>query len=74
MRTTIVIDDDVLAAERAIAPQRRETIGKIVSEMACDSSRPTAVLAERNGVPLLPVRKAGVTVTPAIENALRDEP
>jgi Arc/MetJ family transcription regulator len=40
MRTTIAIDDDVLAAVRAIARQRNETIGKIVSELARHSLRP----------------------------------
>jgi hypothetical protein len=74
MRTTIVIDDDVLTAAKAIARQRNETVGKIVSELARRSLRPPLrVGAERNGVPLLPVRKAGVIVTPEIVNALRDE-
>jgi hypothetical protein len=73
MRTTIAIDDDVLAAAKAIARQRNQTVGKVVSELARNSLRPPAALAERNGVPLLPVRKAGVIVTPEIVNGLRDE-
>ena len=73
MRTTIAIDDDVLAAARAIARQRSQTIGKIVSELARNSLRPPVAPAERNGVPLLPVRKQGVIVTLEIVNALRDE-
>jgi len=73
MRTTIAIDDDVLTAAKAIAHQRHQTIGKVVSELARNSLRPPAALTERNGVPLLPVRKAGVIVTPEIVNALRDE-
>jgi hypothetical protein len=73
MRTTIAIDDDVLAAAKAIAHQRHQTIGKVVSELARHSLRPPAALTERNGVPLLPVRKAGVIVTSEIVNALRDE-
>ena len=72
MRTTIAIDDDVLTAARAIARQRNQTVGKIVSEMARRSLRPPAAGAERNGVPLLPVREAGVIVTPEIVNGLRD--
>jgi hypothetical protein len=73
MRTTIAIDDDVLAAARAIARQRNQTVGKIVSELARHSLRPPEPGAERNGVPLLPVRKKGLIVTPEIVNALRDE-
>jgi hypothetical protein len=73
MRTTIAIDDDVLTAAKAIARQRNQTVGKVVSELARNSLRPPAASAERNGVPLLPVRNAGVMVTPEIVNALRDE-
>jgi Arc/MetJ family transcription regulator len=73
MRTTIAIDDDVLAAAKAIARQRHQTVGKVVSDLARSSLRPPATGAERNGVPLLPVRKADVIVTPDIINTLRDE-
>jgi hypothetical protein len=73
MRTTLAIDDDVLAAAKAIARQRNQTIGKAVSELARCALRPPANLAERNGVPLLPVRKPGIIVTAELVNALRDE-
>ena len=73
MRTTIAIDDDVLEVARAIARQKNQTVGKVVSELARSSLRPPAAATERNGVPLLPVRKAGVVVTPEIVNSLRDE-
>ena len=73
MRTTIAIDDDVLAAARAIARQRNQSVGTFVSELARHSLRPPVARAERNGVPLLPVREKGVIVTPEIVNALRDE-
>jgi len=73
MRTTIAIDDDVLEVARAIARQKNQTIGKVVSELALNSLRPRVVATERNVDPLLPVRKAGVVVTPEIVNALRDQ-
>ena len=44
MRTTIAIDDDVLAAAKAIARQRHQTVGKVVSELARNSSTPLIVL------------------------------
>jgi len=75
MRTTIAIDDDVLAAAKVIARQRNQTIGKVLSGLARHSLQPRAAGgSERNGVPLLPVRATGVIVTPEIVNALRDEP
>ena len=73
MRTTIAIDDDVLTAARAIARQRNQPVGRIVSELARQSVRPPAAGAERSGVPLLPVRGKGVIVTLDIVNALRDQ-
>jgi hypothetical protein len=73
MRTTIAIDDDVLAAAKAIARQRRQTVGKVVSELARNSLRPPAPATKRNGIPLLPVHRADVIVTPEIINALRDD-
>ena len=73
MRTTITIDDDVLTAAKAIARQRNQTVGKVVSELARNAMRPPAASRERNGVPLLPVRKPRVIVTTEIVNALRDE-
>jgi hypothetical protein len=73
MRTTIAIDDDVLAAAKAIARQKNRTIGQVVSELARNSLHPPAPRGERNGVPLLPVRRPDAVVTLDIVNALRDE-
>ena len=73
MRTTLAIDDDVLAAAKAIAQQQNQTIGAVVSELARKSLHPPAAVAERNGIPLLPVRRPDVIVTLDIVNALRDE-
>ena len=73
MRTTLAIDDDVLAAARAIARQKNRSLGEVVSELARAALRPAAAGAERNGVPLLPARASGAIVTPDLVNALRDE-
>ncbi len=77
MRTTLAIDDDVLAAARALAQQQHATIGKVVSDLARQSlaSPPgrRRTNRQRNGVPLLPVSNAKAVVTLEIVNALRDE-
>ena len=73
MRTTLAIDDDVLMAARAIARQRNQTVGQVVSELARNTLHPPAASTERNGVPLLPVRRPNAIVTLDIVNALRDE-
>jgi hypothetical protein len=73
MRTTIAIDDDVLAAAKAIARQRNQSIGKVVSELARGSLRPPPPWTERNGIRLLPLHQPDAIVTLEIVNALRDE-
>jgi hypothetical protein len=73
MRTTLAIDDDVLSAAKAIARQRNQTLGEVVSELARKSLRPPATSTERNGIALLPVRRPDAVVTLDIVNALRDE-
>jgi hypothetical protein len=73
MRTTLAIDDDVLSAAKAIARQRNLTLGQVVSDLARKSLRPPAASTQRNGIPLLPVRRPDAIVTLDIVNALRDE-
>jgi hypothetical protein len=73
MRTTITIDDDVLAAAKAIARQRNQSIGKAVSELARNSLCPPAASTERNGIPLLPIRRPNAIVTLKVVNALDDQ-
>lgn len=72
MRTTLAIDDDVLSAARAIARQRNQSIGEVVSQLARKSLHPPTASTERNGIPLLPVRRPAGIVTLDIVNALRD--
>ncbi len=73
MRTTLAIDDDVLAAIRALAEEQGRTIGAVVSDLARQSLRRPALQAERNGVPLLPVSNDKARITLEIVNGLRDE-
>jgi hypothetical protein len=75
MRTTLAIDDDVLAAAKHLAERERKSVGEVISSLARQglnrgvrSTRPV-----RNGVPLLPTRKGGTPVTLELVNQLRDE-
>ena len=60
MRTTLAIDDDIIAAAKHLAERESKSIGEVISALARQglnkSSR--AVRPVRNGVPLLPARKA----------------
>ncbi len=71
MRTTLAIDDDVLTAAKAIARHEHKSLGEVVSDLARRSLHPPQPPAERNGIPLLPLREAPVTLD--IVNALRDD-
>jgi len=75
VRTTLAIDDDVLAAAKHLAERERRSVGEVISSLARQGlvrgSRTTK--SERNGIPLLPNRKAAVPVTLELVNQLRDE-
>jgi hypothetical protein len=73
MRTTLAIDDDVLAAAKAMAEQQRRSVGDVISDLARRSlSRPQTV-KERNGIPLLTPKPGNSPITLEVVNKLRDE-
>ena len=73
MRTTLNLDDDVLAAAKAIAARNGHSLGQVVSDLARETLEAQKPKVEfRNGIPLLPNRKGGVVTTEHI-NALREE-
>lgn len=74
MRTTLSIDDDILAAAKELAAKHRKSIGEVLSSLAREALRPRKQTRRtRNGVPLLPVRPDAMPVTLEMVNQLRDE-
>ena len=75
MRTTLSIDDDVLAAAKHLAEREQKTIGEVISALARQGLARSSRVArpERNGIPLLPRSKAMQPVTMELVNQLRDE-
>ena len=74
MRTTLTLDDDVLAAAKGLAARQHKTVGEIISALARQALQPAKVSRGfRNGVPLLPTRPGALPVTPEFVNQLRDE-
>lgn len=74
MRTTLAIDDDVLAAAKSLAARQRRSVGEVISDLARQSMRPkSGRRALRNGVPLLATRAEGIPVTLELVNRLRDD-
>lgn len=74
MRTTLALDDDVVAAAKAIADRERRSLGAVISDLARQSlmgeRQPQTV---RNGIKLLPSRGKPGSVTLELVNKLRDE-
>lgn len=74
MRTTLAIDDDVLAAAKEMAATERKSVGEVISALARTAIRPTpSELRTRNGVPLLPIRPGAPRVTSELVRQLGEE-
>jgi predicted CopG family antitoxin len=74
MRTTLVIDDDVLSAAKEMATYENKSIGEVISSLARRALSPAESKAKRrNGVPLLKLRKGATRVTSELVQQLREE-
>lgn len=73
MRTTLTLDDDVLASARTLATQRGVPIGTVVSELARRGLAPSQPATIRNGIRLFPVRADASLVTPELVKTLAEE-
>jgi len=74
MRTTLNLDDDVLATAKALASKERKSLGEIVSALIRRAVEPAPTeRRERNGLPLFPVSPGARAVTPEIVAELLDE-
>jgi hypothetical protein len=74
MRTTLDIDEDVLETAKELAARRGTTAGRVISDLVRSALAPRDHGAKkRHGVPVLPVPRRAVLVTPEIVNRLRDE-
>jgi hypothetical protein len=73
MRTTLNIDDDILAAAKEMAATQRRSVGEVISSLARQALRPVfSGFKTRNGVPLLPVNPGSRRVTPELVRHLED--
>ncbi|HLJ90272.1 MAG TPA: CopG family transcriptional regulator [Candidatus Angelobacter sp.] len=74
MRTTLVIDDDVLSAAKEMAAIEKKSVGEVISYLARQALSPgESKLKTRNGVPLLKIRKGAQRVTSELIHRLREE-
>lgn len=74
MRTTLVIDDDVLSAAKEMAAMENKSVGQVISALARRAlTHSESKLKTRNGVPLLKVRKGALPVTSELVHQLRED-
>ena len=79
MRTTLSLDDDVLAAAKVLARQRKQPIGSVTSDLAreglaqANRKNQAPPKDRRNGLALLPRRADGSPVDLELVNNLRED-
>jgi len=73
MRTTLELDDDLVAEAKRLAKQRGETLGRVISELARRSLTATEPIEVRNGFQLLTPKPGAPRADMELVNRLRDE-
>jgi hypothetical protein len=74
MRTTLAIDDDVLAAAKEMAGIQKKSVGEVISLLARKALRPSGSGRKtRNGIPLLAVNPSSSRVTSELVQQLRED-
>ncbi|MCC7077797.1 MAG: antitoxin [Acidimicrobiia bacterium] len=73
MRTTVDIDDDVLAAARTLAAERRVSIGTALSDLARQGMLARRI-GEEHGLPVFDVGEDASLITPDMVREAADEP
>jgi hypothetical protein len=75
MRTTLDIDDDVLAAAKELAAGQNTTAGKVLSDLARKAlTEPSPLrITRRHGFAILP-KRGGVVTPELVDRLAEDEP
>lgn len=73
MRTTLNIDNDLLALARTLARQQKTSAGSIISTLAKEALEGRGGIRFSKGIPVFAKPRKGVKVTREIVNRLRDE-
>jgi hypothetical protein len=73
MRTTLELDDDLLAEARKLAKQEGLSLGRVISDLARKSLAERGEVKVRNGFRLLPSKPGAARHDMELVNRLRDE-
>jgi hypothetical protein len=72
MRTTLELDDDVVAAARELATHERRSLGSVISELARRGLTPASVEAD-DDLPVIRVPAGSAPITPEMVRRALDE-
>lgn len=72
MRTTLTLDDDVVAAARDLAAVERRSLGAVISDLARRGLTPARVEADGD-LPVIRVPAGTAAITPAMVRGALDE-
>ncbi|MBA2793360.1 MAG: antitoxin [Thermoleophilaceae bacterium] len=72
MRTTLNLDDDLVAAARELAAANRSSLGSVISELARRGLTPARVEVE-DGLPVVRVPAGTPAITPGMVRRALDE-
>lgn len=74
MRTTLDVDDDVLAAAKEVSRLKGESLGKTISDLARRGLEPQSKLKVimKNGVPVIQHQRKPIPVTPELVRAIAE--
>ena len=73
VRTTLVIDDDVLNAARNLSEAERRSLGEVISELARRGLAPRPESAEEDGFPVFAVSPGAKPITLEMVQKALDE-
>lgn len=73
MRTTLDLDQDVLNAVKELAEMKRQTAGRVASDLLRRALTPKRTYKVRNGVPIIQAKPGQHILTMEMVNRARDE-
>ncbi|MHB8422213.1 MAG: hypothetical protein ACYC9S_11305 [Leptospirales bacterium] len=74
MRTTLTIDDDLLAAAKEIAARQHKSIGEVISHLTRQTLQPSSLSGHsRNGILHLSLQSDSIRMTARLINPLGDD-
>ena len=73
MRTTLDIDEDLLGVAKQLAAERKQSAGRVISDLVREALAPKKTPVIRNGIRLFQPKPGAKRPTLELVNRLRDE-